>query len=164
LPIYQFSLDWCFSFKTGKKFLSNKLSLKSTSNYRYASDGTADKIPKTLSSGRVSNAPIESFFKILKHSILQHRTNLRPGEFLLALYSTTNARLKASQFNIQQTGSKKHRRGKKQQADQVDATMFMEQWKKQGTATESRGVYFSKYLEQKLVPSDIRIRLREKLQ
>jgi hypothetical protein len=65
------------------------------------------------------------------------------------LYSTTNARLKANQLNIQQTGSKKCRRRKKQQADQVDATMFMEKWKKQGTATASRGVYFSKYLEQK---------------
>ena len=117
-----------------------------------------------MSSGRVSNAPIESFFKILKHSILRHETNLRPGEFLLKLYSTTNARIKANQLNIQQTGSKKRGRRRKQQLDQVDTTLLMEQWKKQGTEIASRGVYFSKYVEQKLVPSDIRSRLREKIQ
>jgi hypothetical protein len=82
----------------------------------------------------------------------------------LELYSTTNARIKANQFNIQQTGSKKRGRRKKQQADQVDTTLLMEQWKKQGTEITSRGVYFSKYIEQKLVPGDIRSRLREKLQ
>ncbi|CAF4099576.1 unnamed protein product, partial [Adineta steineri] len=131
---------------------------------RYASDSTHDVHSKTLSGGRVSNAPIESFFKILKHSILRQQTNLRPGEFLLKLYSTTNARLKANQLNIQQTGSKKRGRRKKQQVDQVDRTLLMEQWKKQGTEIASRGVYFSKYVEQKLVPGDIRSRLREKLQ
>ncbi|CAF1529952.1 unnamed protein product, partial [Adineta steineri] len=131
---------------------------------RYASDSTHDVHSKTLSGGRVSNAPIESFFKILKHSILRQQTNLRPGEFLLKLYSTANARLKANQLNIQQTGSKKRGRRKKQQVDQVDRTLLMEQWKKQGTEIASRGVYFSKYIEQKLVPGDIRSRLREKLQ
>ncbi|CAF1545399.1 unnamed protein product [Adineta ricciae] len=131
---------------------------------RYASDTTIETMPKLLSGGRMSNAPIESFFKILKHSILRHRTNLRPGEFLLELYSTTNARLKANQFNIQQTGSKKRGRRKKQQPDQVDPTLSVEQWKKQGTEIASRSTYFSKYVEQKLVPSDIRSRLREKLQ
>lgn len=127
----------------------------------YASDSSGDKKSKIFGCGRVSNAPIESFFKILKHSILRHQTNLRPADFLLKLYSTTNARLKANAYNIQQTGSKKRGRAKKKE---IDATAVIEQWKNKGTKTTNRGIYFSNYIEPILTINDIRGRLQEKLE
>jgi len=89
---------------------STKVFSKPISNNSYASDAASDAKPKVFGHGRISNATIESFFKILKHSILRHQTNLRPGEFLLKIYATINARLKANQHDIPQTGSKRKRR------------------------------------------------------
>src|ERR1700733_10841210 len=85
-------------------------------NNRYASDTMHATQSEIFGAGRVSNAPIESFFKILKHSILRHETNLRPAQFLLKVYSTTNARLKANKYNVQQSGSKKRGRSTKKPA------------------------------------------------
>ncbi len=119
-------------------------------------------MPKIFGQGRVSNATIESFFKILKHSILQHKTNLRPGQFLLKMYTTINARLKANTLGIHQSGSKKRGRSRTKQGD---TTVLTEKWKNQGTRTASRGVYFTSTLrELPLTASDIRNRLREKLE
>lgn len=112
-------------------------------------------------SGRVSNAAIESFFKILKNSILRRQTNLRPAEFLLKFYETTKARLKAKEHNIGQSGSRKRKRSTK---TQVDPTALTEKWKRKGTKTTSRGIYFNKFIEPALTAKDIRSRLREKLQ
>ncbi|CAF4120533.1 unnamed protein product, partial [Rotaria sordida] len=128
---------------------------------RYASDATNNAMANAFGHGRVSNAPIESFFKILKHSILRHQTNLRPGLLLLKMYSTINARLKAHKHNIQQSGSKKRSRSTKKQ---IDTTAFVEKWKNKGTKIESRGIYFNNLIELKLTASDIRSRLREKLE
>jgi len=130
----------------------------------YASDAVSDAKPRVFGHGRVSNAIIESFFKILKHSVLQHQTNLRPGEFLLKIYATINARLIANKHEIPQTGSKRKRRSTKKQADQVDTTVLSERWKNQGTRTATRGVYFNKLTELPLTAADIRSRLREKLE
>ncbi|CAF3910793.1 unnamed protein product [Rotaria sp. Silwood1] len=127
---------------------------------RCASDATNNAMANAFGHGRVSNAPIESFFKILKHSILRHQTNLRPGLLLLKMYSTINARLKAHKHNIQQSGSKKRSRSTKKQ---IDTTAFVEKWKNKGTKIESRGIYFNNLIELKLTASDIRSRLREKL-
>ncbi len=109
----------------------------------------------------MSNATIESFFKVLKHSILRQQTNLRPGQFLLKIYSTTNARLKANEHSIQQKGSKKRGRSTK---TTTDTTCLAEQWKAKGTATATRGVYFQKFIISALTASDIRKRLKEKLE
>ncbi|CAF3954658.1 unnamed protein product [Rotaria magnacalcarata] len=128
---------------------------------RYASDLNDDTKSKVFGYGRVSNATIESFFKIIKHSILRHQTNVRPADFLLKLYSTTSARLKANMHNIQQTGSKRRGRSKKKE---VDTTILTEKWKNKGTATSNRGVYFNKFVESMLTASDIRSRLKEKLE
>ncbi|CAF4883505.1 unnamed protein product [Rotaria socialis] len=128
---------------------------------RYASDLNDDTKSKVFGCGRVSNAPIESFFKIIKHSILRHQTNVRPADFLLKLYSTTSARLKANMHNIQQTGSKRRGRSKKKE---VDTTILTEKWKNKGTAISNRGVYFNKFVEPVLTASDIRSRLKEKLE
>lgn len=111
--------------------------------------------------GRTSNATIESFFKILKNSILRHQTNLRPGEFLLKMYATTKARLKANEYNINQTGSKRRGRSTKKQ---VDATAVTEKWKNKGTKITTRSTYFTKFIEPPLVANDIRNRLRENLE
>jgi hypothetical protein len=143
---------------------STKVFSKPISNNSYASDAASDAKPKVFGHGRISNATIESFFKILKHSILRHQTNLRPGEFLLKIYATINARLKANQHDIPQTGSKRKRRRTKKKDDQIDTTVLAEKWKNQGTTTAPRGVYFTKLTELTLTAADIRNRLREKLE
>jgi hypothetical protein len=140
---------------------SIKIFYKPISNNRYASDTDSDAKPKVFGHGRISNATIESFFKILKHSILRHQTNLRPGEFLLKIYTTINARLITNKHEIPQTGSKRKRRSAKKQAD---TTVLSERWKNQGTRTATRGVYFNKLTELPLTAADIRSRLREKLE
>lgn len=112
---------------------------------------------KVFGAGRVSNAPVESFFKILKHSILQKRTNLRPADFLLKLYDTIVARIKAGEYGIQQNRSKK--RGRRKNI-QVDTTCEIEQWKRQGS---TRGTFFRQIISV-ITSTDIRCRLNEKLQ
>ena len=112
--------------------------------HRYASDEYYDTKSKTFGNGRVSNAPIESFFKILKNSILRRQTNLRPGELLLKMFATTKARLKAKEYNIDQSGSKQRGRSTK---TQVDATAAVEKWKNKGTKTATRSTYFNKFID-----------------
>lgn len=129
-------------------------------NNRYASDRQNDSKTKGFGYGRVSNAPIESFFKIIKHSILRHQTNNRPAEFLLKMYETTAARLIAKEHNIEQTGSKKRRSKKKQ----IDSTILTEKWKTSGTRVSNRSMYFGKFIKTLLTATDIRMRLREKLE
>jgi hypothetical protein len=148
------------SRKVGGSF-SIKSFINLIAHHRYASDSTYIENSKTFGAGRVSNATIESFFKILKHSILRQQTNLRAGEFLLKIYSTTKARLKANKHSIQQKGSKKHGRSTK---NEVDTTCLAEQWKLKGTRTATRGIYFEKFTEFMLTASDIRNRLKEKLE
>ena len=129
-------------------------------NNRYASDRRNDSEAKGFGYGRVSNAPIESFFKIIKHSILRHQTNIRPAEFLLKMYETTAARLIANEHNIQQTGSKKRRAKNKQ----TDSTILTEKWKASGNQVPSRSIYFGKLIKTLLTAADIRMRLRGKLE
>ena len=129
-------------------------------NNRYASDRQNESEAKEIGYGRVSNAPVESFFKIIKHSILRHQTNNRPAEFLLKMYETTAARLIANEHNIQQTGSKKRRSKKKQ----IDSTILTEKWKTSGAQLSNRSMYFGKFIKTSLTAADIRIRLREKLE
>jgi hypothetical protein len=149
------------NIKNGRRLVLIELFIKPIINHRYASNSDHDQYAKIFGAGRVSNATIESFFKILKHSILRQQTNIRPGQFLLKMYSTTNARLKANEHTIQQKGSKKRGRSTKKA---TDTTCLAEQWKPKGTRTATRGVYFEKFVVSVLTASDIRNRLKEKLE
>lgn len=143
------------------KLVFNHTYIKYSHNNRYASDENYDTKAKMFGYGRVSNATIESFFKILKNSILRRQTNLRPGEFLLKLYATTKARLKAKECSINQNGSKRRGRSAKKA---VDATAVVEKWKNKGTKAATRNTYFTKFIESTLSAKDIRGSLREKLE
>ena len=127
-------------------------------NHSYGYDSTSDTTSKILNISCLSNAPIESFFKILKHSILQHKTNLRPGEVLLKLYLTTVAHLKADEYGITQTRSRQH---ELPQANHIDETALTEKWKIKGTRTAIRGVFFQVLNEAALTSAEIRTSLNE---
>ena len=57
--------------------------------------------------GRISNASVESYFSIVKQSVLQKRTRLRPLTFLMEMYFHTLARFKAEKYGITQHSRKR---------------------------------------------------------
>ncbi|CAF1519903.1 unnamed protein product, partial [Didymodactylos carnosus] len=110
---------------------------------RYASDRN-DSSPgkRTLGGGRVSNAPIESYFEIIKESVLQKKTRkslyLRPGDFITKLYTSVMARLKAGKYNVQQQSTRK--KGRKRVTD----VLLSEKWG-ESNKRKNRGRYFAKH-------------------
>ena len=61
--------------------------------------------------GRVSNASVESYFSIVKQSILQKRTRLRPLTFLMEMYFHILARFKAEKYGISQNSRNRKSKG-----------------------------------------------------
>lgn len=57
--------------------------------------------------GRISNATVESYFSIVKESILKKKARLRPMNFLLEMYLHTQARFKGEQYGIDQSSNRR---------------------------------------------------------
>ena len=68
---------------------------------RYSNDRAPIDI-RAYEQGRLANAQVESHFGILKESILERRTNLRPAEAIVSLYRCIQAQLKADKFGVSQ--------------------------------------------------------------
>ena len=54
-----------------------------------------------------SNAVVENWFKIVKHSIFKSETNIRPGDFIRTIYSHIDDRMAAFQFAFQPLAQKR---------------------------------------------------------
>jgi hypothetical protein len=68
---------------------------------RYASDHPPVDI-RVYEQGRLTNAQVESYFDILKDSILVRKTNLRPAAVVVSLYRCIQTQLKADKFGVSQ--------------------------------------------------------------
>ena len=96
--------------------------------------------------GRVSNALVESYFSIVKDSILQKRTRLRPLTFLMEMYLHTVARCKAASFGIPQSSS-----GRKKKQGALHDLNVQEMWSRRprsSSTSSRRGRYFKEDLSQ----------------
>ncbi|CAF1509386.1 unnamed protein product, partial [Adineta ricciae] len=102
---------------------------------RYATDRTPVDIRK-YEQGRLSNAQIECYFGILKDSILQKKTNLRPAEVIVSLYRSVQVHLKADKFGVGQMA--KNRRGKPKDVN------IEESWGKRKAQKKERNIHFSR--------------------
>jgi hypothetical protein len=101
---------------------------------RYSSDRTPVD-SREYEHGRLSNAQIECYFGILKDSILERKTNLRPAEVIVSLYRTVQIHLKADKFGVSQMV--KNRKGKPKDMNVAEA------WGKKRAQKKQRTVYFS---------------------
>jgi hypothetical protein len=102
---------------------------------RYANDRAAVDLKK-YGHGRLSNAQIESYFSVLKESILERKTNWRPAEIVVSLYRSVQIQLKADKFGVCQIA--KNRKGKAKDVN-VEET-----WGKKRAQKKQRSVYFSR--------------------
>ena len=96
--------------------------------------------------GRVSNALVESYFSIVKDSILKKKTRLRPMSFLMEMYLHTESRFKAEKFGVSQRSSS--RKAKREKSHDLNVK---EVWSKRGRSNSSptrRGVYFNDEVSQ----------------
>ncbi len=95
---------------------------------RYAKDGK--KISTSnweFGHGRLSNATIETYFRTIKLSILEHSTNLRPTDFLTRTYKHTRSRFKADQFGVAQSSH-----GRKKTQVKSDDLNVRDEWRRRG--------------------------------
>jgi hypothetical protein len=116
---------------------------------RYSSDQTPVDI-KQYEQGRLSNAQVESYFDILKNSILEKKTNLRPAEVIVSLYRTVQIQLKADKFGVAQIV--KNRKGKPKDMN------VEEPWGKKRAQKKQRNAHFSridKYNKKRLASKPI---------
>ena len=119
---------------------------------RYSSDRTSVDI-KRYEQGRLSNAQVESYFAILKNSILERTTNLRPAEAIVSLYRTVQIQLKADKFGVAQ--NVKNRKGKPKDMS------VEEPWRKKRAQKKQRNTNFSridKYNKKRLASKPIKSR------
>ncbi len=86
----------------------------------------------------MSNAAIESYFSVVKESVLNKKTRLRPGDFLYKMYLHTVSRLKAEKFGITQFS---HRQQK--EPNVADYLNLREEWcrKRRGKGKSGRTRY-----------------------
>jgi hypothetical protein len=116
---------------------------------RYANDRTLIDIRK-YEHGRLSNAQVECYFGILKDSILERKTNLRPAEVIVSLYRSVQVHLKADKFGVGQMV--KNRQGKPKDMN------VEEPWGKKRAQKKQRNVHFSridKYKQKRLASKPI---------
>ncbi|CAF1528742.1 unnamed protein product, partial [Didymodactylos carnosus] len=92
---------------------------------RYAKDKQVTVTDKTLGRARLSNAVAESYFQIIKESILQNKRRLRPVDALIKINQSTLARLKAGRYGVSQKASTR-------KARPVDV-LILEVWRKRRT-------------------------------
>ena len=76
---------------------------------RYSSDRSPVDI-QNYEQGLLSNAQVESYFDIVKHSILERKSNLRPTEVIISLHRSVQVQLKADKFGVSQ--NIKNRKGR----------------------------------------------------
>lgn len=96
--------------------------------------------------GRVSNASIETYFRTVKSSVLEKRTNLRPTDFLICNYKHTLSRFKADQFGVAQSS-----RGRKKRHAQSDDLNAEDEWGPHGRPNanaDGRTCFFNKKISQ----------------
>ncbi|CAF1459793.1 unnamed protein product [Adineta steineri] len=119
---------------------------------RYATDRTPVDLQK-YEHGRLSNAQVESYFRILKGSILERKTNLRPAEVIVELYRSIQAQLKADKFGVSQLV--KNRKGKPKDMN------VEESWGKKRAQKKQRNVYFTridKYEKKRLASKSVNLK------
>jgi hypothetical protein len=124
---------------------------------RYSNDRTPVDIRK-YDQGRLTNAQVESYFGVLKDSILESKTNLRPAEVIVSLYRSVQAQLKADKFGVSQ--NVKNRKGKPKDMNVVET------WEKKGGQKKKRSTYFSKidkYNKKRLESKPISSKLKKNL-
>ncbi|CAF3209067.1 unnamed protein product [Rotaria sp. Silwood2] len=96
--------------------------------------------------GRISNASIESYFSVIKESVLMKKTRLKPDDFLLKVYRHTVSRLKANNFDVTQSSRcRKMVRGKSHSLN------VKEPWSRKGrskTKANRRAHYFDPSITQ----------------
>lgn len=91
---------------------------------------------------RDSNAPIENYFKILKHNILDGETRIPAPRFITKNLEIIQARLKERQFPL--TTSRQKRQIEKVIPD--DEETAVETWQKQKKQTINRFLKYPKYV------------------
>lgn len=115
--------------------------------FRYANDGKHVSTDGwEFGRGRISNASVESYFAIIKQSVLLKKTRLRPATFLLKVYLHTDSRLKANKLGVTQTS-----RSRKTARDRSDNLNSKETWSRKGrslTKPRRRSRYFSRDISQ----------------
>jgi hypothetical protein len=52
--------------------------------------------------GRLTNAQVECYFDVLKDSVFERKTNLRPAEVIVSLYRNVQIQLKVDRFGVHQ--------------------------------------------------------------
>jgi hypothetical protein len=91
--------------------------------------------------GRVSNASIETYFRTIKSSVLEHNTNNRPSDFLLKNYNHILSRFKGDYFGVSQSSH-----GRKKTRGKVNDLNMKDEWRRRGRSnrkTNGRGYHFS---------------------
>ncbi|CAF1176069.1 unnamed protein product, partial [Didymodactylos carnosus] len=134
---------------------------------RYANDSVYSSTTHSLGAGRLSNATIGSYFAIIKESVLQRKTRLRPAECIAKIFRSTQARLKAGKYGV--TQSAKGRKNSKKKTD----VAITETWNR-SQRKKVRGVYFGRVTKKQsltkiqrtsqcklVVPSQLKKRLTE---
>ena len=102
---------------------------------RYSADRTPLDIQK-YEQGRLTNAQVESYFGVLKESVFERKTNLRPAEVIVSLYRNVQVQLKADKFGVAQ--NVRSRKGKPKDMN------VEESWGKKKTQKKQRSTYFSR--------------------
>ncbi|CAF1403939.1 unnamed protein product [Adineta ricciae] len=93
---------------------------------RYAKDKKAVSTNQwQFGYGRVSNASIETYFRTIKSSVLEHHTTLRPNEFLMRIHNHVIARMKGDQFGVAPASH-----GRRKKKDEADDLNILDKWKR----------------------------------
>ena len=111
---------------------------------RYSKDQTPLDI-RTYDQGRLTNAQVECYFGVLKDSVFERKTNLRPAEVIVSLYRSVQVQLKADRFGVSQ--NVKNRKGKPKDMNVEEA------WGEKSAQKKQRSTYFSridKYTQKRL--------------
>ena len=88
----------------------------------------------------MSNASIETYFRTIKLSVLEHHTTLRPNEFLMRIHNHILARMKGDQFGVAPTA---HSRRKKK--DEAGDLNILDKWKRRQKKNPKDGRHASHF-------------------
>ena len=113
---------------------------------RYAKDGKNVSVDGwSFGYGRISNASVESYFSIVKQSVLKKKTRLRPMNFLMDMYLHTQARFKGEKYGVAQYSSNRKIKGGNKHPLNVK-----EVWRRRGRSNSSprKSCYFSQSMSQ----------------
>ena len=116
-------------------YLSLWASLLTEFEGRYSKGQTPLDI-RRYEQGRLTNAQVECYFGVLKDSVFERKTNLRPAEVIASLYRNVQVQLKADRFGVSQ--NVKNRKGKLKDMN-VEET-----WGEKRAQKKQRSTYFSR--------------------